>query len=159
MFPILNPLIHEWHLALTSGQKLHWSVLGNDRILVGGGSVAGRPNPSGRFGGPSSPLQSRIQKWNANFYFHPLWMRVVPARRDERGKKWLLELGAPSLPNLKRDQSRGRRASFYSVGGSQRCHSTQRAAVDERGGFVGRRHLAQKARGWGSGWATVEVWG
>lgn len=72
------------------------------------------------------------------------------------GEKWLLKLGAPSFPNLKWDQSRGRRASFYSVGGSQGCHSTQRAEVDERGGFVGRQHLAEKARGWGSGWATVQ---
>lgn len=71
---------------------------------------------------------------------------MVPVRRDGG---WLLKLGAPSFPNLKWDQSRGRRASFYSVGGSQGCHSTQRAEVDERGGLVGRQHLAQKARGWG----------
>lgn len=84
-----------------------------------------RPNPSGRFCGPSSPVQSRTQKLNANFYFHPLQMQVVPVRRDEAGEKWLLELGAPSFPNFKWDQSRGSR-SFYSVGGSQGCHSTQR---------------------------------
>lgn len=70
---------------------------------------------------------------------------MVPVRRDGGGG-WLLKLAAPSFPNLKWDQSRGMRA-FYSVGGSQGCHSTQRAEVDERGGFVGRQHLAQKARG------------
>lgn len=83
----------------------------------------------------------------------------------DAGKIWgwgVLALGAPSFPNLKRDQSRRRPTSFYSAGGSQRCRSAPLAAVDEREGFLGRRqHLAQKARGWwwwgGVGRATASV--
>lgn len=48
------------------------------------------------------------------------------------------------------------KASFYSVGGSQRCQSIQCTGVDESGGFMGRQNLAQKARGWESGWAIAQ---
>lgn len=69
-------------------------------------------------------------------------------------------LDAPSFTNLKQDQSRGRRASFYSVGGSQRCQSAQCTGVDESGGFMGKTASGTEST-WvgglgGSGWAAAQ---
>lgn len=66
-------------------------------------------------------------------------------------------LDAPSFTNLKQDQSRGRRASFYSVGGSQRCQSAQCTGVDESGGFMGKTASGTESTWVGWGWGGVRL--